>query len=329
MSWMITWDDMQHYTALGIDGGVIGYRRHAGTLIALADPVADTDQRDPLLESFLRFAEGGQATVPCLFSVSADTADRAAEMGWRTLQIAEDTLIDLPELALTGKKWQKVRSALNKAEKTGTAFVLGRLSEQPDRILVQVREISEQWVGGEKELPEMGFTLGTVEEVLDDDVRVALAIDTAGTVQAVLSWLPVYRRDGEVRGWTLDVMRKRTGPEANNMIEFLIAKSALAFQEEGAEFASLSGAPLARAEADAGVYGIDRGLDMLGQALEPFYGFRSLHHFKTKFNPRYAPVFMCYRDEADLPRIGLAISRAYLPDATPRQLAALLQSSRT
>lgn len=326
MSWMITWDDMHHYTASGLDG-VIGYRRHAGALIALADPVVDARHRDPLLESFLRFAER-QAAVPCLFSVSADTADRAVAMGWRTLQIAEDTLLDLPDLTLAGKKWQKVRSALNKAEKTGTVFVLARLSEQPDRVLAQVRDISEQWVG-EKELPEMGFTLGTVEEALDDDVRVALAIDESGTVQAVLSWLPVYRGNGEVLGWTLDVMRKRTGPAANNMIEFLIAKSALAFKDEGAAFASLSGAPLARADAGTKVHGIDRGLDMLGQALEPFYGFRSLHHFKTKFNPRYEPVFLCYRDEADLPRIGVAISRAYLPDATPRELAALLQSSRT
>lgn len=323
MSWMITWDGMNYLFAADGDG-VIGYRRHAGTVIALGDPVADPDTQSHLVDEFVHFAES-QAAVPCLFSVSEQSAELARRRGWRVLQIAEDTIIDLPDLQLTGKKWQKVRSALNRAEKADTTFLLGYLKDQDLDILNQVRAISEQWVG-EKDLPEMGFTLGTVEEALDDDVRVALAIDTDGTVQAVLSWLPVYGGADRIGGWTLDIMRKRNSPGANNMIEFLIARSALAFKDEGADFVSLSGAPLARADADAAMRGLEGGLDLLGRALEPFYGFRSLHQFKKKFNPRYEPVYMCFRDEADVPRIGVAIARAYLPTATPRQLAALARS---
>ena len=335
MSWMITWQPMNYFFGAGgghgprqddSGDGVVGYRVHVGTIIALADPVADPADRDQLLASFVDFAEA-QAAVPCLFSVSGETADRMRSRGWRALQIAEDTLIDLPDLAFTGKKWQKIRSAMNKADKSGTTYVSGLLRDQPGAVLAQVREISEQWVG-DKELPEMGFTLGTVEEALDDDVRIALAVDSGGVVQAALSWLPVYRGgpDGGVRGWTLDLMRKRNGPGANNMVEFLIARSALEFKDEGADYVSLSGAPLARSGDDDEVAVLDRGLDLLGQALEPYYGFRSLHHFKSKFNPRNEPVYLCFRDEADLPRIGVAIGRAYLPGATTRQLAALARS---
>ena len=50
------------------------------------------------------------------------------------------------------------------------------------------------------------------------------------------------------------------------------------------------------------------------------YGFRSLHAFKNKFAPRYAPMFLVFRDEADLPRIGIALTRAYLPDTPLRDL---------
>ncbi|PAY22887.1 hypothetical protein CEY15_11210 [Dietzia natronolimnaea] len=326
MSWMITWQPMNYFFGAG---GVVGYRLHVGTAIALADPVAAPEDRRGLLTEFVEFAES-QAAVPCLFSVSAETAETMRDRGWRALQIAEDTIMDLPDLAFGGKKWQKIRSAMNKAQKNGTSFVSGLLREQPSAILGQVREISEQWVG-DKELPEMGFTLGTVEEALDDDVRIALAVDTDGVVQAALSWLPVYRggTEGGVRGWTLDVMRKRNGPGANNMIEFLIARSALEFKDEGADFVSLSGAPLARSGDDDEVATLDRGLDLLGQALEPYYGFRSLHQFKAKFNPRIEPVFLCFRDEADLPRIGVAIGRAYLPGATTRQLAALARSGKS
>ena len=107
----------------------------------------------------------------------------------------------------------------------------------------------------------------------------------------------------------------------------MIATACTAFREQGADFISLSGAPLARGDvAEAELDRTDRLLDKLGGALEPFYGFRSLHAFKAKFSPRYEPVHLAFRDEADLPRIGLALTRAYLPDATPRQLIAATRS---
>ena len=87
--------------------------------------------------------------------------------------------------------------------------------------------------------------------------------------------------------------------------------------------------PLARSEqSDEELDRTDRLLDKLGASLEPFYGFRSLHAFKAKFAPRYEPIHLAFRDEADLPRIGVALTRAYLPDASPRQLLAAGLSAR-
>jgi lysylphosphatidylglycerol synthetase-like protein (DUF2156 family) len=237
------------------------------------------------------------------------------------VQIAEDTLIDLPGLEFKGKKWQDVRSALNKAGKQGITFRLVTLADERYSTVSQVREISEQWVG-EKGLPEMGFTLGGVDEALDGRVRVGLAEDAQGVVQGVTSWLPVHARGGRVTGWTLDVMRRRDGG-FRPVVEFLIASACLAFRDEGAEVVSLSGAPLARADGEGDTAVLDRLLDTLGARLEPLYGFRSLHAFKAKFQPRYSPLHLVFRDEADLPRIGIALTRAYLPDASARELVRL------
>lgn len=127
--------------------------------------------------------------------------------------------------------------------------------------------------------------------------------------------MPVYGGDGAVVGWTLNLMRRADGGFRATM-EFLIASSCLYFKSEGAQFISLSGAPLARSDADpAGVSAVDRLLDPLGSTLEPVYGFRSLHAFKAKSQPRLSPMYMAFRDEGDLPRIGIAITRAYLPTA--------------
>lgn len=278
MSWMITWEGNSYY--FGDNGeSVIGYHRHAGTVIALADPVCPSERLNETVSEFTTKVESTGLT-PCLLSVTQRTADAARGLGWRTIQIAEDTLVDLPGLEFKGKSWQSIRTAINRAKKEGIEFRLVTRADEPFSVLAQVRAISEEWVGN-KGLPEMGFTLGSVEEALDRDVRVGLAVDAQGSIHGVTSWLPVYGPGGDAHGWTLDVMRRRQDG-FRPVMEFLIGSAALAFKDQHAQFISLSGAPLARSdEAAAGdAASIDRMLESLGAAMEPFYGFRSLHTFK-------------------------------------------------
>lgn len=326
ISWMTTWPG-NSYQFTGPEGdlggqAVVTYRKHVGTMLALADPVCAPERLRDAVGAFVDLAESSGST-PCWFSIGSATSGIVTERGWLSVQIAEDTIVDLPGLEFKGKPWQHVRSAMNKAAKQDISLRMVTLADESFAVRTQVRAISEEWVG-DKGLPEMGFTLGSVEEAMDPAVRVALAVDPAGNVHGVLSWLPVYAPGGDVAGWTLDIMRRRTdgfGP----VVEYLIASSAVAFKDEGAQFISLSGAPLARTgESDAEP--LDKLLDTLGAALEPYYGFRSLHTFKKKFNPRYEPVYLAFRDESDLPRIGVAVSRAYLPDATTGQLVRLAAS---
>ena len=151
-------------------------------------------------------------------------------------------------------------------------------------------------------------------------------MDADRTVHGVTSWLPVYR-DGAVVGWTLDFMRRRdTG--FRGVMEFLIASAVQRFQAEGAQFLSLSGAPLARLDRGGQPDAVQRLLDASGRALGPVYGFGSLLAFKAKFQPEYRPLHLCYPDPAALPAIGLAIARAYLPGLTARQSARLLSHLR-
>ena len=316
---MSTWRGNEYFfSRRNPDAGAdsyLAFQRHAGVAIALGDPIARADRVQDVLRDF---ADSAQRTglTPCAFSVSAAVRDAAPD-GWRSLQIAEDTIIDLPSMELRGKRWQNVRAALNRAEREGITFRLCRLADEPWAVLAQVRAISEQWVG-DKGLPEMKFTLGGVDEALDPEVYVGIAVDADGSVHGVTSWLPVFGAHGAVVGWTLDLMRRRDGGFAPVM-EFLIASSALAFKEQGAQFTSLSGAPLVNtSEAEPGP--IERVLSTVATMLEPLYGFHSLHQFKSKFNPRSEPLFLLYRDEADLPRIGIALTRAYLPDASLRDL---------
>ncbi|CDK01114.1 conserved membrane hypothetical protein [Microbacterium sp. C448] len=314
LSWMATWEGLRY---LRTGDGMVAFQPRLGVAIALADPLGPPASVPDSVSTYVRTTEG-QGLIPCFFSCSQVTRDAMPD-GWRALIIADDTIVDLPGLEFTGKAWSYVRQALNRGERDGMTFRLTTLAEEPWGVRQQLRAISESWVG-DKGLPEMRFTLGTLQEAADPDVRLALAIAPNGDVDGFLSWLPVYGPGGAVHGWTLDLMRRREGG-FGPVMEFLIGSSARDFAAEGALTLSLSGAPLAH-EVTPDEGAIAQLLGSLSSALEPVYGFRSLHRFKTKFNPRYEPIYLLYRDEGDLTRIAAGLTRAFLPDATLRQFAA-------
>ena len=318
LSWMTTWNGNDY---LRTSTGIVTFQKRVGTVIALADPLGPAEGRAQSVAEFIHAAEHA-GLVPCFFS-AGETVRAAVPDTWRSLVVADDTIVDLPGLAFTGKAWNSVRTSMNKAGREEMTFRLTRLADEPWGVRAQLNAISEQWVG-DKDLPEMRFTLGTLAEADDPEVRIALAIDPHGTVDGFLSWLPIYGDDpetgqGRVRGWTLDLMRRREGG-FGPVMEYLIASSAVAFRDEGAEIMSLSGAPLAH-EYPPEASMLSALSARLSDGLEPVYGFQSLHRFKSKFQPRYETLYLLFRDEGDLPRIGAALTRAFLPDATPRQFA--------
>ena len=312
LSWMTTWEGMS-YARFG--RGIVAFQRRSGVALVLGDPIGPEESRAATVRTFVERADIA-GLAPCFFSAGEATRAAVPE-GWRSMVVADDTIVDLPGLQFTGKAWGAVRTSLNRAEREGMTFRLSHLADETWGVRQQLRAISESWVG-DKGLPEMGFTLGTLHEAGDPEVRIALAVSPAGDVDGFLSWLPVYG-EGRVRGWTLDLMRRRDGG-FGPVMEYLIGSSAQQFSAEGAEVMSLSGAPLAHEyPEDAGA--IADLQQRMATILEPVYGFASLHRFKQKFHPRYETMYLLYRDEADLTRIGAALTRAFLPHATLRQFA--------
>lgn len=311
LSWMSTWAGNTYW--FGADGRhAVAYRVHSGVALTTTDPIGERRGLAAAADEFAAWCLGNGWT-PCFYSVGPETAALAREHGWSCLQVAEETIIDLADLAFKGKKFQDVRTALNRAGKEGIEARWTTFAEAPLAVTEQIVEISEEWVA-DKGLPEMGFTLGGLAELHDPEVRLLLAVDRDDHVHAVTSWMPVYR-DGTLVGLTLDFMRRRADGFRVAM-EFLIASAALSAREQGLEFLSLSGAPLAGAdstEPDLDRNALDGLLDLLGRTLEPVYGFRSLLAFKEKFQPRHRPVYMVFPDTAALPAIGVAVGRAYLP----------------
>jgi lysylphosphatidylglycerol synthetase-like protein (DUF2156 family) len=344
MSWLSTWAGNQYWflhadpgpsgigapsRAIDIQTHVrpragIAYRVIGGVALTTGEPFGDTDSRAGAIEDFARFC-AENAWTPCLYGVGSTVVEHAEALGWDSLQVAEETVVALDGLVFTGKKWQDVRSALNHAAKAEVTAEWISYRQAPLAVLDQIQAISEEWVA-DKGLPEMGFTLGGLDELADEQVRCLLAVDASHTVHGITSWLPIHEA-GHITGWTLDFMRRRNSGFRGAM-EFLIASAALRFQDEGARWLSLSGAPLARLERGEQPSGLQNLLDESGRALEPIYGFRSLLAFKAKFQPEYRPLYMAYLDSAALPAIATAIGRAYLPHLGASEALRLLRRLR-
>lgn len=320
LSYLTTWDG-NYYWFDDRGRAAVAYRVVATVALTTGEPFGAPDARAAAVAGFSRHCDE-RGWTPCFYSVGEETREASERLGWRSVQVAEDTVVPLPDLAFTGKKWQDVRTALNKAKKEGITAEWWSYPDAPVALTDQVRSISEEWVA-DKGLPEMGFTLGGLDELDDPSVRCLLAVDADRTVHGITSWMPVYGH-GKPVGWTLDFMRRRTSGFRGSM-EFLIASAALGFQEEGARFLSLSGAPLARKATEEPPAALQRILDLGGRVLEPVYGFRSLLAFKAKFQPEYRPMYMTYPDPAALPAITRAIGKAYLPHMTAGQGVRLMR----
>lgn len=293
---------------------VVAYRVIGSVAITTGEPVGPPELRRDTAIGFARYC-ASMGWTPCFYGIRGTLTAELGD-GWHTVQIAEEAMLPLPDLQFRGKRFQDIRTALNKAKAQGITAHRVRYRAAPDWIRDQIQELSREWLA-HKRMPEMGFTLGTVAELVDDDVWCLVAADADGKLHGVTSWLPV-RRDGEIIGWTLDLMR-RSRAGFPGVMEFLIASMALRCRDDGLELLSLSGAPLARRDVGAPPAALERLLDLVGSWLEPAYGFRSLLAFKAKFQPQYRPLLMAYADPMALPTIATAVTQAYLPNLTVRQ----------
>ncbi|TLM85132.1 bifunctional lysylphosphatidylglycerol flippase/synthetase MprF [Pseudarthrobacter sp. NamE5] len=345
LSWMALWEPNNYW--FSPDGeGAVAFQQHGSVALTLGGAFGPKETQQKVTEGFLAYCRA-HALIPALYSCDGVMWPALQQRGFSRVTVAQETRLPIRELEFKGKEWQNVRTALNRAAKLGVRAVWGPYHSLPAVLRTRLNEVSEEWAAG-KSVPEMGFTLGGVDELEDGEVLCCLAVDGHGTVHGVTSWLPVYD-GGRLVSRTLDVMRR--GAEGfPGVMEFLIASAVLELRGS-VEVISLSGSPLASLSGEppagspegmhaarsgdagdaegggsqTGPENLVRILDLVGHALEPVYGFRSLAAFKSRFKPEYRALYLYYQDPLHLPAIGRALTRAYLPGLSLAQGARLVR----
>ncbi|WP_258133310.1 bifunctional lysylphosphatidylglycerol flippase/synthetase MprF [Microbacterium sp. MYb64] len=299
----------------GADGSAVAYRVRDGIAFTVGDPISD----DPrlALRSFAAFCES-RGWTPVFYSIHDESASVLQAEGWTRIPVGTDAVIDVEDFTLSGRRRTDLRTAVNRAGRERVSAVWTTYADAAPSVREQIDALCAGWAD-DKRLPEMGFTLGGLAELTDPEVRLMLAIGADGRVQVVTSWLPLHR-DGELVGWTLDVMRRDRSAMPGAM-EFAIVSAVQQAAADGLKTIGLSGTPLAAHEGQQ-VGWLSRRMSRL---LEPSYGFSSLERFKAKFGARHEALWMSYPQPLHLPRIGPALLRTYVPSLKLTQVVRALR----
>jgi lysylphosphatidylglycerol synthetase-like protein (DUF2156 family) len=289
----------KHHLLVAEGRGLVAYAVRRSVALACGDPLCSPEGLEESAHAFLEHCRRNGWT-PCVYEAAEDNLPVYHRLGMRSLKVAEEAVIDLPSFSLAGGKRAALRALTHKVTRAGLTTRPYRRGSEPDLAIdEQLEEISEEWLA-EKRLGEMGFTLGRFSLETLDDARVFLCL-SAERVEAFCTWLP-YR---EGRAAVVDLMRKRQGAVSGTM-DLLLAESLLALKDQGLEEASLANAPLANVGEPRSP--LDRGVAMLFENLNAFYGYKNLFQFKKKFAPRWEGRYLVYPRGSELPRIAVAMT---------------------
>jgi phosphatidylglycerol lysyltransferase len=291
-------EDKHHLLVAG-GRGLVAYAVRGPVALACGDPLAPDDAFTAAVTDYLQHARRNGWT-PCVYEAAEERLPAYAALGLHSLKIAEEALLDLPEFSLAGGKRAALRSMASKVRKAGLVVRPYERGRGPERGLdEQLEEISEEWLA-EKKLGELGFSLGRFSLEALDAAFVFVALEGERVV-AFCSWLRYRGGDAAV----LDLMRKRKDAVSGTM-DLLLAESLLALKALGLHEASLANAPLANVGTPRTP--LDRGVALLFERLNAFYGYKNLFQFKKKFAPRWEGRYLVYPRGTDLPRVAYAMT---------------------
>ncbi|HEX6872738.1 MAG TPA: bifunctional lysylphosphatidylglycerol synthetase/lysine--tRNA ligase LysX [Micromonosporaceae bacterium] len=294
-------------TAIFSDSGkaAVTYRVVFGTSLASGDPIGDPEAWPPAIAAWL--AEARQfAWTPAVLGASEEGALAYQRAGLDALQLGDEAIVETSEFSLDGRAMRPVRQAVNRLAKAGYRTRIRRHRELDPAELARVAARADTWRDTED---ERGFSmaLGRLGDPADGDCMLVEAIDAAGDLRALLSFVPWGSR-----GLSLDLMRRDRAAD-NGLVELMVTDLLAAGGRLAVERISLNFAMFREVFEEGGRIGagpfirLSRSLLLV---LSHWWQLESLYRSNAKYRPTWEPRLVCFRNTRDLPRISVAMGIA-------------------
>jgi lysylphosphatidylglycerol synthetase-like protein (DUF2156 family)/membrane protein DedA with SNARE-associated domain len=289
----------KHHLVVSAGRGLVAYAVRGQVAFAAGDPLCADADLEACARGWLEHCRHNGWT-PCVYEAAEECLPVYRRLGLRSLKMAEEAIVDLGSFSLAGGKRAALRSMVHKVTRMGLVVRRYDRAKGPEPAVdEQLDEISEAWLA-EKRLGEMGFSVGRFSLESLDETFVFLCLD-GDRVIAFTTWRP-YRGG---RAALLDLMRKRKDAPSGTM-DLLVARALEELRAAGLEEASLANAPLANVGEPRG--GLEKGVALLFENLNAFYGYKNLFQFKRKYAPRWEGRYLVYPRGVELPRIVYALT---------------------
>ncbi|MGI9482980.1 MAG: phosphatidylglycerol lysyltransferase domain-containing protein, partial [Hyphomicrobiales bacterium] len=246
--------------------------------VALGDPVGDEEAFADLISDFINLAESHNCRA-IFYQISDENLPLYLDAGYVLSKLGEEAVVSLSSFGLEGKSHRSLRSAHNRAERSGLTFSIVQPPHSAE-LLTQLKQISDEWLA-DKHVREKSFSLGRFDEAYLQHFPIAL-VEQEGSV---IAFANVLQTDAH-HGATVDLMR-HSKDVPNGTMEFLFVELMLQLKNEGYGYFTLGLAPLS----GLGEKHFKRTWDRFGLALYRFgghfYNFDGLRKFKKKFRPEW------------------------------------------
>ena len=281
---------------------VIAYVPKGRGAIALGDPIGPDDDRKEVIIGFKQFCQRND-WYPAFYQTLPDDVELYRALGFRTIKIGEEAIVDLKAFTLQGKAGKDMRAALNRMKKLGheVKFYQPPISDQ---LLQELKPVSDEWLkmtqGSEKQ-----FSLGWFYEDYLRNCEIVVVQAADGQISAFANVIPEY----QLNEITIDMMRRRTEVEQGTM-DFLFTSMFQHFKDRGYDRFNLGLSALSGVGEKPQSPRLEKALHYLYEHLNQFYNFKGLHAFKEKFKPEWEPRFFIYPRRVALPEVVMALIRA-------------------
>jgi phosphatidylglycerol lysyltransferase len=262
----------------------IVYRRIANKLIVLGDPVGSEEHFKDSIKEFCEYSKN-EGLKPVFYQISSKYMQYYHDSGYRFIKLGEEGQVNLRQFTLQGKQNAKLRTSMNKFERSGFTFEVAHPPFTKD-VLDEVTDVSKSWLGNQK---EKEFSVASFREDYVSRFPIAMLRDAEGKLIA-FSTLPTNYKNTV----SIDLMRRVSHSPPGTM-DVLFVHIFNWAKAQGYETCSLGMSPLSNVGNCSHSFTSEKIIRLAYLYGNSLYNFRGLKEFKDKFSTSWEPKFLAYK----------------------------------
>jgi lysylphosphatidylglycerol synthetase-like protein (DUF2156 family)/UDP-2,3-diacylglucosamine pyrophosphatase LpxH len=275
-------------------------------MLVSPDPIGPVDERLDAWSDAMELADTNGWYI-CVLAASAPWLPIYRAAGLTGVYIGDEAIANCQTFSLRGKKMKSLRGAHNRVSKAGYHVdVMPALDASPE-LRRQLDDLATETRQGDV---ERGFsmTLSRMFDERDTGLLLAICMDSDGKPVAFNQYVPA----SHINGYSLDVMRRTSNPDApNGLTDFVIIETLSWMAERGLTGLGLNFATMRAVVAGETGSGPWRSVERsVFHRFSDSMQIESLWNFNKKYDPEWRPRYSVADDRTHMPRAGLAIARA-------------------